>query len=44
VAEGNSAASRCHSSSAISNRLFTAGFYRITCTDPNATSDPGNTP
>jgi len=32
VAEGNSAASRSHSSSVIANRLFPAGLYRIICT------------
>jgi hypothetical protein len=40
---GSRGASRCHSSSVISNRRFTASFYRITCTQPKPTSDPRNT-
>jgi hypothetical protein len=28
----------------ISNRRFTAGFYRIACTRPKLTNDPRNTP
>src|SRR5512132_4158812 len=34
VADGSSGASRSHSSSVISNRLFTASFYRTTCVQP----------
>jgi hypothetical protein len=44
VIAGSKGASRSHSWSVISNRRFTAGFYRIACTRPKLTNDPRNTP
>jgi len=44
VVEGSSGASRSHSSSLISNRLFTASFYPTSALQLNPRTDPGNTP
>jgi hypothetical protein len=44
VVVGSTGASRSHSSSVISNRLFTASFYLNLGAQLNSGADPGNTP
>jgi hypothetical protein len=43
VVDGSSGASCSHSSSVISNRLFTASFYPNVGAQLNSGTDPGNT-
>jgi hypothetical protein len=44
LVEGSSGASRSHSSSVISNRLFTVGFYPTSALHLNPRTDPRNKP